>query len=135
MTPDDVRARRERLGMTQAQLAQALNTSRLSVSNWETGRHPVPGWLTLALEALTLRAIAADRRAIVSGDPPYVYIRSEPRLWTVGFYGPDGKWHPESDFADTEDAAARVAYLNGGGRPDEWVGGGPYGPTRVRQSA
>jgi len=23
----------------------------------------------------------------------YVYIRSEPSLWTVGFYAPDGKWH------------------------------------------
>ena len=27
----------------------------------------------------------------------YVYIRSEPGLWTVGFYKPDGTWKPESD--------------------------------------
>lgn len=26
----------------------------------------------------------------------FVYIRSEPQLWTVGFYDPAGKWHPES---------------------------------------
>lgn len=44
----------------------------------------------------------------------YVYIRSEPSLWTVGFYGPDGKWEPESDHASPDDAAARVHYLNGG---------------------
>ena len=46
-------------------------------------------------------------------DQAYVYIRSEPGLWTVGFYRPDGSWEPESDHGSTEEAAARVAYLNG----------------------
>ena len=44
----------------------------------------------------------------------YVYIRSEPQLWTVGFYAPDGKWHPESDHGSSEEAAERVVRLNGG---------------------
>lgn len=44
----------------------------------------------------------------------YVYIRSEPRLWTAGFYAPDGKWHPESDHGSSEEAAERVVRLNGG---------------------
>ena len=44
----------------------------------------------------------------------YVYIQSEPQLWTVGFYSPDGKWHPESDHEDPENAAKRVIQLNGG---------------------
>ena len=43
----------------------------------------------------------------------YVYIESEKGLWTVGFYSPDGKWHPESDHDSTEKAAERVHYLNG----------------------
>jgi len=43
----------------------------------------------------------------------YVYIRSEPGLWTVGFYTPDGKWEPESDHGDPGDAAKRAAWLNG----------------------
>lgn len=43
----------------------------------------------------------------------YVYVRSEPQLWTVGFYAPDGKWKPESDHNDQEEAAKRVAWLNG----------------------
>jgi hypothetical protein len=43
----------------------------------------------------------------------YVYIRSEPGLWTVGFYDPKGKWQPESDHGSTTEAADRVAYLNG----------------------
>jgi hypothetical protein len=49
----------------------------------------------------------------------YVYERSEPSLWTVGFYSPDGKWHGDSDHDDPEDAAKRVAWLNGsrGDRP------------------
>jgi len=43
----------------------------------------------------------------------YVYIQSEPSLWTVGFYDPQGNWHPESDWESPEKAAARVHYLNG----------------------
>ena len=47
----------------------------------------------------------------------YIYIASkhpEERLWTVGFYKPDGTWEPESDWTEAEDAAVRVNYLNGG---------------------
>ena len=43
----------------------------------------------------------------------YVYIQSEPGLWTVGFYDPTGAWQPESDRTTPEAAAARVAWLNG----------------------
>lgn len=49
----------------------------------------------------------------------YVYIQSEPNLWTAGFYMPDGKWISESDHFSGESAAAQVHYLNGGGLPDE----------------
>ncbi len=44
----------------------------------------------------------------------YVYIKSEPTLWTVGFYSPDGEWNSESDYETKELAAERVHYLNGG---------------------
>jgi hypothetical protein len=44
----------------------------------------------------------------------YVYIKSEPQLWTVGFYRPDGTWEPESDHEYKVDAIERVHYLNGG---------------------
>ena len=45
----------------------------------------------------------------------YVYIESERgKLWTVGFYSPDGKWHAESDHSNMTDAAVRVHWLNGG---------------------
>ena len=46
---------------------------------------------------------------------PYVYKRTEPQLWTVGFYTPNGgHWEPESDHDSPEKAADRVRYLNGG---------------------
>jgi hypothetical protein len=44
----------------------------------------------------------------------YVYKQSEPGLWTVGYYEPSGKWVPESDHDNREEAAKRVHYLNGG---------------------
>lgn len=44
----------------------------------------------------------------------YVYLKSEPNLYTVGFYNPAGEWVPESDCDTAEEAAARVHYLNGG---------------------
>lgn len=44
----------------------------------------------------------------------YVYIRTDPGLFTVGFYKPDGSFEPDSDHTDQEEAAKRVAWLNGG---------------------
>jgi len=43
----------------------------------------------------------------------YVYIKSEPGLWTVGFYSPVGNWNSESDHDNRELAAKRVSWLNG----------------------
>lgn len=56
----------------------------------------------------------------------YVYIKSEKSckdndyhdLFTVGFYRPDGTWEPESDHTDAEEAAERVAWLNGSGESE-----------------
>lgn len=44
----------------------------------------------------------------------WIYIKSEPTLWTVGFYDPQGKWHADSDHPSASEAAQRVHYLNGG---------------------
>lgn len=44
----------------------------------------------------------------------YVYKRTEPQLWTVGYYTPAGSWESESDHDTPHDAAQRVAFLNGG---------------------
>jgi hypothetical protein len=47
----------------------------------------------------------------------YVYIRTEPQLWTVGFYDPAGKFQPESDHSSPGEAAERTAYMNGNPAP------------------
>jgi hypothetical protein len=44
----------------------------------------------------------------------YVYIESEPGLYTVGFYTPQGQWEPESDYSSREEARRAVHFLNGG---------------------
>ena len=40
--------------------------------------------------------------------------RPSPMIFTVGFYDPTGKWMPESDHSESDKAAMRVNYLNGG---------------------
>lgn len=47
----------------------------------------------------------------------YVYLKSEPGLYTVGFYSPRGEWIAESDWPTETKAAERVHWLNGGSRP------------------
>ena len=48
----------------------------------------------------------------------WVYIKSEPNLWTVGFYDPKGQWHPDSDHGQSELAAERCAWLNGSAKAE-----------------
>lgn len=56
-TPNDVRAIRARLGVTQHELAELLSANGRSITartvgNWEAGRHPPPPFLRLALDRL-----------------------------------------------------------------------------------
>jgi hypothetical protein len=44
----------------------------------------------------------------------WIYIKTEPELWTVGFYDPAGGFIPESHWPSALKAAAKVNYLNGG---------------------
>lgn len=44
----------------------------------------------------------------------WVYLQFDgERVWTVGFYDPDGKFHPDSDWKSRLSAAQRTAWLNG----------------------
>jgi hypothetical protein len=45
----------------------------------------------------------------------WIYLKTQPQLWTVGFYRPDGTFEAETDWPSLEGAAQRVHYLNGGG--------------------
>ncbi len=44
----------------------------------------------------------------------FIYRQTEPTLWTVGHYTPNGNWEPESDHESPELAADRTTFLNGG---------------------
>lgn len=54
MTPDDLRAFRNKLGLSQAGLARALGVDVMTVSRWERGAMAIqhPTILRLALERL-----------------------------------------------------------------------------------
>ena len=57
LTPRQVRAIRESLGMTQVELADALDKHRVTVSRWENGTCPVG-----LSESEHLRSIAAKHK-------------------------------------------------------------------------
>lgn len=63
MTPADLKARRQRLGLSQGQLAQALGMAgrngERTVRRWESGEYDIPGPVALALTALE-HGLSAD---------------------------------------------------------------------------
>ena len=64
MNGDELRQRREGLGMTQEQLANALGVNTMTVSRWERGVRSIPPHLTLALEAIEIKEKKkSDRKA------------------------------------------------------------------------
>ena len=57
MTKEELKQRRERLGLTQADFAKILGVASNTVSRYETGLVDVPEWLELVLETLEQRQI------------------------------------------------------------------------------
>jgi repressor LexA len=55
MSGDELKRRREQLGMTQEQLAQALGVAPNTVARWERGERSIPPHLALALETIERR--------------------------------------------------------------------------------
>lgn len=52
VTGPELRAIRDRLGLTQEQMAQQLNTPYKTYQGWEIGRRQSPGCLVVALRVL-----------------------------------------------------------------------------------
>ncbi len=52
MTGDELRDKREALGMTQEQLATELKVAPNTVARWERGERSIPPYLDLALETI-----------------------------------------------------------------------------------
>ncbi|MGA9767917.1 MAG: helix-turn-helix transcriptional regulator [Blastocatellia bacterium] len=55
MNGDELKQRREELGMTQEQLAKALGVNIMTISRWERGVRSIPPHLSLALEAIEIK--------------------------------------------------------------------------------
>jgi transcriptional regulator with XRE-family HTH domain len=55
MKPDELRRRREALGMTQDDLARELGVKMMTVCRWERGVYPIPRHIGLAIEAIEMR--------------------------------------------------------------------------------
>jgi len=52
MTKDELKIFREKLGMTQSELAAALKVAPNTVSRWELGERKIPEFLDLALKTI-----------------------------------------------------------------------------------
>lgn len=48
----ELKAAREKLGLTQAGLAEAVGVQRVTVARWEAGLRKIPPMLTLAMKTL-----------------------------------------------------------------------------------
>jgi transcriptional regulator with XRE-family HTH domain len=54
LSPDVFRLWREQMGYSQRDAALALGCSREALGGWETGRHAIPIYIGLAMNALAL---------------------------------------------------------------------------------
>jgi transcriptional regulator with XRE-family HTH domain len=66
MTPEELRTSRKRLGMTQAQLAEALQLGKdgkRAIRRWEMGERPISGPVTVAI---TLMLERHDQQAAIT---------------------------------------------------------------------
>ena len=61
----------------------------------------------------------------------HTFRKSEPGLWTVGFWHAAGQWIPIDDFSNQWEAAAYVSFLNGGERA---LASGPHVKPDVKSN-
>lgn len=64
MERNELKQRRERLGLTQVQLAETLGYASNTVSRYETGTLEIPKYMELVLEALEVRQIEKLKKPI-----------------------------------------------------------------------
>ena len=62
ITPDELRARRKSLGMTQSQFAEAAGVDRVTVARWETGKREIDQLIRFALQVLEGEAAKKQKK-------------------------------------------------------------------------
>lgn len=75
LKPDDLTAWRNRLDLTQTTAAELLGVHRVTLANWESGKHPIDKTVQLACIACEFAHKAADQ-----------YIKDNPKAFVNGAY-------------------------------------------------
>ena len=57
MEKEELKKRRERIGLTQSDLAEIVGVASNTLSGYETGRTEIPKYMDLVLEALEARKV------------------------------------------------------------------------------
>ena len=69
MNPVDLKRVREQLGLTQQQLADALQTTRVSVARYEAGMRRIPGMVKVAIDQLGRSSEVPMAGMVAAGSP------------------------------------------------------------------
>ncbi len=77
MTASEFKQCRERLGLTQEELAQALRTTRVSVARYESGMRRISGAVQVALTQLAIRTEVPMAGVVAAGFPIEPIAQSE----------------------------------------------------------
>jgi repressor LexA len=69
MRPQDIKHIRQGLGLTQQQLADALQTTRVSVARYEAGMRRIPGVVSVMLDQLQRQTAVPMAGLVAAGSP------------------------------------------------------------------
>jgi repressor LexA len=69
MKPKDLKRVRDQLGLTQQQLAEALQTTRVSVARYEAGMRRIPGMVQVAMNQLSRSTDIPMAGVVAAGSP------------------------------------------------------------------
>lgn len=125
LTPAELRAAREALGLTGDQLARVLAVNPRTVRSWEQGRDPVPGRirpLVAELRETTREAVdtlTARMEELPPGERTLITYRGDEELQQAGPYAwrrMSAAWHRRVCAQAAERTGARITY---GPDPDE----------------
>ena len=77
MKATDLKRVRETLGLTQQQLADALQTTRVSVARYEAGMRKIPGVVSVVLDQLRKKSVVPMAGLVAAGTPIEPVSQSE----------------------------------------------------------
>ena len=77
MTPDTFRKIRQRLGLTQSQLAERLRTTRMTITRYECGTRRIPGVVEAILSQLESPTQVPMAGVVAAGDPIEPILQTE----------------------------------------------------------